>query len=78
MEGMDEKDWFWESPSNEQRGPADGLELVSMCVGATGSAEGVTPETLVWTEGMGSWEPFKDVDELMAVYIMLQRAQPCF
>lgn len=70
--------YFFEGPGKVPQGPVPSFELVGMCSGATGSAEGVTMDTLVWTEGMGDWEEFRVVNELMGLYEMVQRTrQPC-
>lgn len=52
------KEWFY-VVNDEQQGPVDEPGLKSLAAANT-----VTPDTLVWVEGMGSWTAFKDVPEL--------------
>ncbi|MDD4204993.1 MAG: DUF4339 domain-containing protein [Candidatus Delongbacteria bacterium] len=46
-----------------QNGPHDISALMNMA-----QARSLTPDTLVWREGMGSWAPAKEVSELSGVF----------
>lgn len=51
--------WFYSADGQNQQGPVDTLTLQGLT--ATGQ---VTPDTLVWKEGLSAWLPIKDVPEI--------------
>lgn len=51
--------YYYLTSNNEQRGPIEGSQLV---------ANGVTPQTLVWTQGMEQWAPAGSVAELQGLF----------
>lgn len=49
---METNGWYY-AVAGEQKGPVTGAELTALAAAGT-----VTPATLVWREGMASWEPY--------------------
>ena len=57
------KDYFYIDSNNEQKGPISPLNF---------SIYNVTPDTLVWCEGMADWTRAGSVDELHDVFVTQQ------
>ena len=51
--------YYYLNKQNEQQGPVAAEELIK---------NGVTPNTLVWKEGMSNWLPAKNVAELSGLF----------
>ncbi len=51
--------YFYLTPQNEQKGPVEANQLVTL---------GVNANTLVWTEGMAQWAPAGQVQELASFF----------
>ena len=51
--------YFYLTPQNEQKGPVEASQLVTL---------GVNANTLVWTEGMAQWAPAGQVQELASFF----------
>ncbi|MBL9172262.1 MAG: DUF4339 domain-containing protein [Verrucomicrobiales bacterium] len=49
---MDTNGWYY-AVAGERKGPVTGAELTALAAAGT-----VTPETLVWREGMAGWAPY--------------------
>lgn len=54
--------WYY-GTNGQQMGPLDESEIRSAIAGGL-----VTPDTLVWRDGMANWQPFQQVPELAAAY----------
>ena len=57
------KDYFYIDSNNEQKGPISPLNF---------SIYNITPDTLVWCEGMADWTRAGSVDELHDVFVTQQ------
>lgn len=57
------KDYFYIDSNNEQKGPISPLNF---------SIYNVTPDTLVWCEGMADWTRAGSLDELHDVFVTQQ------
>ena len=57
---------FYYLEDNAQKGPAGISQL---------KAAGITPDTLVWTEGYENWKPANDVEELKTLFMRTPPAQ---
>lgn len=51
--------YFYLTPQNEQKGPVEASQLVTL---------GVNANTLVWTEGMAQWTPAGQVQDLASFF----------
>ena len=54
---------YYIGKNNQQTGPFEVNQLL---------ANGLTPDTLVWCQGMASWEKAKNVPELMGLFVPQQ------
>ena len=59
--------YFYLTPDGQQNGPVEGLKLKNY---------GVTPETLVWCDGMVNWTKAGDVSELAPLFVMAPPPPP--
>ena len=55
-------EWFYSPAPGRQEGPLDDQRLAQLHLDGT-----LTPETLVWREGMAAWQPWREVMHTTAV-----------
>ena len=55
--------WYF-AEGEQQQGPVSQQDLINLI-----HAGKLKPETLVWQEGMESWQPLQDVPQLQAEFL---------
>lgn len=59
-------DWFY-GKDNAQHGPVSDLEIRNLI-----STDQITPDTMIWREGMSDWLPLKDVQDFQPAQTPIQ------